>query len=198
MSSNGPNDLKESGHASVRAGTAEKLVQAAATEFNEFGFDGTDTNRIARRAGFAPQTFYRWFEDKIDIFIKVYDLWQEQEAAVLEKLLAENAPDLRLVDAFVAHHRAFLIFRRSLRQLSLENDIMRAARAKSRRNQIARIRIWNPKETRDASELATVLLQLERLTDALAEGELQDMGLDESACRLVLAEQIRALRLPRR
>jgi AcrR family transcriptional regulator len=172
-------------------------VEAAAAEFNEHGFDGTDTNRIARRAGFAPQTFYRWFGDKLAIFIEVYNLWQEQEAAVLDRLLAENAPDIRLVDAFVAHHRAFLIFRRSLRQLSLENDAMRAARAKSRRNQIARIRQWNPKGKRDASQLAAVLFQLERLTDALAEGEVKDMGLDETACRLVLAEHIRVLRAQR-
>ena len=36
-------------------------------EFIESGYAGTDTNRIARRAGFAPQTFYRWFADKTAI-----------------------------------------------------------------------------------------------------------------------------------
>ncbi len=106
----------------ARTGTADKLVEAAASEFNELGFSGTDSNRIARRAGFAPQTFYRWFEDKTEIFIKVYELWQQQEVGVLRKLLAENASDARVVQACVAHHKAFLIFRRSLRQLSAEND----------------------------------------------------------------------------
>jgi AcrR family transcriptional regulator len=43
--------------------TSNDLIAAAAAEFNEFGFSGTDTNRIARRAGYAPQTFYRWFKD---------------------------------------------------------------------------------------------------------------------------------------
>jgi AcrR family transcriptional regulator len=182
----------------VRKETADKLVLAAAAEFNEHGFEGTDTNRIARRAGFAPQTFYRWFEDKVAIFIQVYELWQEQEAGFLAKLLAENAPDMRLVDAAVAHHRAFLVFRRSLRRLSLENDVVRVERAKSRLNQINWIRSWNPNEARGDSELAVVLLQLERLTDALAEGELSDMGLDEAACRLAVAEQISRLRPARK
>src|SRR5580698_4917889 len=94
--------------------TAALLVAAAAAEFNEHGFSGTDTNRIARRAGFAPQTFYRWFEDKIDVFIRVYDLWQAEEARALAPLLAQNAPDEEVAAAAVAHHRAYLQFRRSL------------------------------------------------------------------------------------
>ena len=77
----------------VRSGTAEKLLYAAAAEFNEHGFAGTDTNRIARRAGFAPQTFYRWYEDKIEIFIRVYEYWEGLEAAALQGLLAQNATD---------------------------------------------------------------------------------------------------------
>ena len=52
--------------------TPERLIAAAAAEFREAGFAGTDSNRIARRAGFAPQTFYRWFKDKTEIFIAVY------------------------------------------------------------------------------------------------------------------------------
>src|SRR5262245_40343863 len=108
--------------------TAEKLLQAAASEFNEQGFGGTDTNRIARRAGFAPQTFYRWFEDKVEIFVKTYERWQREELGILRKLLAENASDKRLARACVAHHKAYLVFRRSLRQVSLEDDVVRAVR----------------------------------------------------------------------
>src|SRR5215831_21378833 len=89
----------------TRKGTAEKLVRAAASEFNERGFLGTDTNRIARRAGFAPQTFYRWFRDKTEVFVKVYERWQREEGGVLQRLLEKEAPDARLVQAIVAHHR---------------------------------------------------------------------------------------------
>ena len=87
--------------------TAQRLLDAAADEFNAHGFAGTDTNRIARRAGFAPQTFYRWFEDKTEIFIRVYHAWQMQEAGTLNALLRENAPDAQLVRAAIDHHRAF-------------------------------------------------------------------------------------------
>lgn len=178
----------------VRKGTAEKLVRAAQAEFNERGFDGTDTNRIARRAGFAPQTFYRWFKDKADIFIAVYALWQQEEAEALRNLLEANAPDARLVQACVAHHRGHRVFRRSLRGLSLENEAVRAARAQSRRNQIVFIRGWGGAGDRDSAEIATALLEMERLSDALAEGEFRDMGLSDSAAEAELARIIRSLR----
>jgi AcrR family transcriptional regulator len=178
----------------ARKGTAEKLVRAAASELNEHGFLGTDTNRIARRAGFAPQTFYRWFRDKTEIFIKVYELWQHEEADMLRRLLAEQARDVRLVQAVVSHHRAYLVFRRSLRQLSLENESVREARAHGRLNQIRQIRAWNPDQPDSTAELAVILLQFERLADALAEGEFRDMGLDEQAAETALSRLIRRLR----
>jgi AcrR family transcriptional regulator len=178
----------------VRGDTAAKLIAAAAAEFNEHGFSGTDTNRIARRAGFAPQTFYRWFEDKIDVFIRVYDAWQIEEARALAPLLAQNAPDEEVAAAGVAHHRAYLRFRRSLRQLSLENPTVRAARAASRLRQIERIRLGQGAAAVDAGVLAAWLLEMERLSDALAEGEITDMGLDPAPTQAALAGIIGQIR----
>ena len=175
--------------------TSERLLQAAALEFNEQGFGGTDTNKIARRAGFAPQTFYRWFQDKVEIFVKTYEGWQREEFDAINKLLAESASDMRLVQAVVAHHKAWLVFRRSLRQLSVENDVVRAARARARLGQIAYLRTINPTNlVRDEASLATILLQTERLADALAEGEFRDMGLNKRAGEEALARLIHELR----
>lgn len=176
--------------------TSERLLQAAAIEFNEQGFGGTDTNKIARRAGFAPQTFYRWFQDKVEIFIKTYERWRHEEFGAINKLLAENASDLRLARAIVAHHKAYLVFRRSLRQLSVENDVIRAARAHGRLSQIAYLRNMNPGNLLDDAEIAAILLQTERLADALAEGEFRDMGLNKKAGEEALARLIHELRSP--
>lgn len=174
--------------------TSERLLEAATAEFNEHGFGGTDTNRIARRAGFAPQTFYRWFEDKLDVFIKIYDRWRRDELATLSRLLADNASDARLAQAVIAHHKAYVIFRRSLRLLSVENAAVRVARAESRLSQIAFIRKMNANPGRDDASLAVVLFQTERLADAVAEGEFQDMGLDKRAGERALTRLIRDLR----
>jgi AcrR family transcriptional regulator len=177
-----------------RSDTQRQLLDAAAAEFNEAGYHSTDSNRIARRAGFAPQTFYRWFQDKTDIFIAVYHHWQEEEAAILQKLLSANATDAALADAGVAHHRKYLKFRRSLRQLSYEDARVRKVRAESRRRQIALIRSWAGVSAADEASLAAVLLQLERLSDAVAEGEFRDMGVANTGAKAALAELIGNLR----
>jgi AcrR family transcriptional regulator len=185
------------GHRNSSNNTSERLLEAAATEFNEHGFGGTDTNRIARRAGFAPQTFYRWFQDKEDIFISTYERWTREEFAVLGRLLAKNASAARLAQAIVGHHKAYLIFRRSLRLLSVEKDVVRAARARSRLNQLAYVKSLSPHDARDDAALAAMLLQTERLADALAEGEFRDMGLSKKAGEEALTRLIHDLLGPR-
>jgi AcrR family transcriptional regulator len=181
---------KRTNIAVVRKGkpTSVKLIAAADMEFNQHGFDGTDTNRIARRAGFAPQTFYRWFRDKTEIFLAVYRAWEDDERAMLAKLLARKAPASEMVNAAVEHHRAYKLFRRSLRSLSLENTTVRKARAESRRRQIEQIKSWVAPARPSSVEVATVLLQMERLADAVAEGEFADLGLEDRAAREALAE----------
>ena len=172
--------------------TAELLVAAAAAEFAERGFDGTDSNRIARRAGFAPQTFYRWFDDKTAIFVAVYGQWQLQELGVLQRLVAERAGSAQIARHIIDHHVATRIFRRSMRQLALEEPAVRKARAESRTRQIAAIRTLGCKLK--PAEIAMRLMQMERLSDAIAEGELVDLGLDDRATRLEVARLVDELR----
>jgi len=170
------------------------LLRAAAAEFAERGFGNTDTNRIARRAGFAPQTFYRWYKDKIDIFIQVYQAWISEELKVIAALEAAEAPAERLVDVCVTHHRAYRGFRRNLRQLSLENAKVRAARAESRLRQVNSVRILHPDSLLTPDDIAVALLEIERLADAIVEGEFADMKLGDAAARSKLAAIIRSLR----
>jgi AcrR family transcriptional regulator len=161
-------------------------------EFNDHGFGGTDTNRIARRAGFAPQTFYRWFKDKTEVFVAAYRAWEDAEKAMVDQLLVREAPVEAIVEAAINHHRSYLMFRRSLRQLSVESRTVREARAQSRLRQVEQIRAWMGHG--EAAGLAVRLLELERLSDAVAEGEFADMGLSEVEARAELARIISSLR----
>src|SRR5476651_1495739 len=63
------------------------LVEAAATLFNSVGYNGTDSNRIARAAGYAPGTFYAHFPDKLAIFLAVYDGWVSAELSAMSQTL---------------------------------------------------------------------------------------------------------------
>jgi AcrR family transcriptional regulator len=152
---------------------------------------------IARRAGFAPQTLYRWFEDKTAIFLEVYREWVREQLDRTDALLARNAADSELIDAAMAHHRSYHLFRRSLRQLALTDDRVRKARADSRLQQIERIKRWLEPVQLSTSEIAVFLLEHERLCDAVADGEVRDMGLDDGVASARLEQLYRDLRTQR-
>jgi AcrR family transcriptional regulator len=175
--------------------TGERLIAAATVEFCEHGYFGTDTNKIARRAGFAPQTFYRWFADKTEIFIKVYDQWIANEFAAAQALIDAGASDDLLIESAISFHRQYYIFRRSLRQLAVENPRIRQARANSRRRQIRQLKAWSGQTAAGEAEIGVFLLEHERLCDAVAEGEFVDLGLDDQAIRARLRQLYRDLRL---
>ena len=170
------------------------LIDAAKREFQQHGFGGTDTNKIARRAGFSPRTFYRWFEDKTAIFLAVYATWVQEEFTRIDQLRAQGASESAFIDAVIAHHRAYHIFRRSLRQLTVEDGQVRAARAASRLEQIERIKLRYKPLSLSTAKVAVFLLQYERLCDALADGEFDDLGVGESEVRRQLQRLYEDLR----
>lgn len=172
------------------AETRAALIEAAWREFEEVGYDDTNTNKIAARADFAPQTFYRHFEDKAAIFLAVYDLWVERESAALGAV--RDAGEAAKVA--IRHHRGSRNFRRALRLLSLTDPRIRAARAASRKAQIAglRTRLKHLSGLHDA-ELAARLLLVERLSDACAEGELTDLGIPAATAEEQLANLLRTV-----
>lgn len=178
------------------ATTGDRLIKAALQEFRLHGYYGTDSNKIARRAGFAPQTFYRWFADKTQIFLAVYQMWLEEEQRTLDELISRHAATAQLVDAVIAHHRQFRLFRRSLRQLAVEDAGARKTRADSRKAQIDRIRARSGLADDRSGAIATLLLQIERLADAFAEGEFEDLGFGADAARREMAALIDKLARP--
>jgi len=173
--------------------TATRLIEAATAEFNEHGFSGTDSNKIARRAGFSPQTFYRWFKDKSDVFIAVYRDWQEQERRAIEPLIAAGASTGKIVDAIIKQHSAHRVFRRSLRHMSLEDAGIRQARADSRLRQTEQLMSWKGLPASRRQAVFILLLQLERLADAAAEGELEDAGLTTSGLKTAMVRLLDTL-----
>jgi len=174
--------------------TSEKLIATATQEFARYGYDGTDVNRISRRSGMAPTTFYRCFKDKLDIFLAVYQRWVARERLLMRVLMTLQASDEELVETCVSHHRDHLQFRRSLRLLTCQEPRVRRARALSRLEAIAEIRVWRGERVADDERMALDLIQLERLADTLAEGEMADMALGEAQARADLAAMLRRFR----
>lgn len=162
--------------------TRDRLVATAAEVFNRDGYDGTDTNRIAREAGYSPGSFYKHFPDKRAVFIAVYDAWVAEEWRAVETLLATPAADTprALVELVIALHERWRGFRRSLRALAGIDPEIRRAHLAGRKRQLdtlARLRTRGGRAARgDRARDLLLLYTLERAADALAEGELESLA----------------------
>ena len=172
----------------LRTDTRMALVEAAAAEFEKVGYEQTNTNAIARRAGFAPQTFYRHFKDKLAIFLSAYARWTEEELTVI----SDAASTEDLVRATLRHHETSKLFRRTLRDLSVRVPEVAAARAQSRRRQLEAIAARIPAfAERPAAVQAATLFTFERLCDAVVEGEFERLGVEGDAAVALLTDIVR-------
>ena len=161
------------------------LIAAARREFEEFGFEGTNSNAIARRAGYAPQTFYRHFQDKREIFLAVYEDWSRQEILALET--AQSAD--QIADTLIAHHRAHRVFRQSLRNLTVTDPDVGSARARVRQTQVGALSAQSSVfAAMGASQRITTIFTVERICDAIVDGEYAALGVEPSQSRQCLID----------
>jgi AcrR family transcriptional regulator len=180
--------------------TRRALIEAAAAIFNSDGYHSTDSNRIAREAGYAPGTFYVHFPDKLAIFLEVYESWVSAEWSSIEGIVkaggSARALRRRLSRAVLEHHRKWRTFRASLRALSATDTRVHAARVKSRGRQIETMtRLLRARNT-PAPSRARMLAQLliaEALCDAVAEGDTKQLGVSEAEIMRLLDESAREL-----
>lgn len=180
--------------------TRRALIEAAAKIFNSAGYHGTDSNRIAREAGYAPGTFYIHFPDKLAIFLEVYEKWVSAEWSSIEVILKSGASArairTRLSRAILEHHRKWRTFRASLRALSATDDSVHAARLASRDRQLDTMtRLIRARRTPVPSR-ARMLAQLliaEALCESVADGDAKSLGIREEEIIRLLDESSRDL-----
>ncbi len=189
------------------AATRARLVATAARVFNREGYHGTDSNRLARAAGYAPATFYKHFPDKRTLFLAVYEAWVTAEWAAVERMLRVETPAAthaaRIVAMVVALHRRWRGLRASVRALVATDatarafyraqrcrqlDLMARLGATARSVDVASRRVRSadaaPRRSarrrrrgRSREDAAVLLFTLERVADAIADGELRDLDL---------------------
>jgi AcrR family transcriptional regulator len=206
--------------------TRNRLVEAAGKLFNSVGYFGTDSNRIAREAGYAPGTFYVHFADKREIFLEVYRGWVDSEwraiaaAIAPEKGAGARSPSLRspslrslslrspslrsqslrIAQAVLRHHREWRMFRKSLRALTVTDERVHQARVAQRARQIAQtaelLKARGVSQTR--ARIYANLLLFEILCDAVADGDTATLGLKERDILARLAADVDALLEPGR
>lgn len=167
--------------------TRARLIGAAAEVFNRDGYFGTDSNRLARTAGYAPGTYYKHFPDKRSLFLAAYEQWVSSEWQAVGEALRQGGKPIdiarRVVAHTVRHHRRWRVLRASLRALVATDPLVRTFYRAQRRRQLDLLAAMRraPRATQGRLDDAILLFTLERLCDALADGELREIGLSARA-----------------
>ena len=90
------------------------------------------------------------------------------------------------------HHVEWRIFRGSLRLLAVEENRVRRARAASRERQVETLTRLPENAQRSRVELIAALLTIERLCDAVADGEFEDLSIARDDVLAPIAAALRS------
>jgi AcrR family transcriptional regulator len=179
------------------AETRERLVAAAARLFNRVGYHRTNSNQIAREAGYATGVFYKHFADKREIFLAAYETWVASEWKAVENELSLGATRLatarRLVSLTVDFHSRWKGLRASLLELVFTDARVRRFYRDQRRRQLdlmAKIRKHAGAPSHQREQDAIHLYTMERVGDAIAQGELRHLRLNREVIVAALVKKV--------
>lgn len=87
----------------TRQATRDRILREAASEFAQLGFEQTNINTIAERAGIGKGTIYLYFSSKRDLFIAMLQaIAQRQIDAARKALLSADTLQTQLEALFLA------------------------------------------------------------------------------------------------
>lgn len=160
------------------AATRQALVEAAAVVFKSGGYFNTDTNAIARQAGYAPGSFYKHFSDKAAILLAVYETYAAEEWAGLAAAVAGLQKPIDRLKAglsFLAgHHATWAQFRTDIRTVAALEPGVEAALAANRNRQLdALAELTGLSLRRDTARLVLIRTIAQRLSEAIEDGKAQ-------------------------
>jgi AcrR family transcriptional regulator len=177
------------------AATRAALTDAAAEIFRVQGYFQTDSNAIARRAGYAPASFYKHFADKPAILLAVYETYAAQEWAGISAAArnAAAADRIACVLAFLERfHATWARFRTDLRTVArMEPPVAKTLAAARTRQMAALAGIAELDPLRDGARLLAALALAERYAEILAEAET--LKLDAASVRAAVAAALSGL-----
>jgi len=138
----------------------------------------------ARAAGYSPGAFYKHFIDKREIFLASYGTWVDAEWQEVSAVLAAGGSNRdiarRLVALSVDFHTRWRGLRASLRELVFADAVVRRFYRKQRRRQLDLMAMLRKKRGTRAHRREEDIIHLyttERTYDAIAQGELRELGL---------------------
>ena len=179
--------------------TRARLICTAAEVFNQVPYWETDSNQLAKAAGYSTGTFYRHFRDKREIFVAAYEEfvaeeWENIETQIKPGLTPSESID-RAADALIAHHRRWRVFRGNLRALITYDDDLRELTLRLRRGQLEKIallrRLRGGGVDLGVEGDAIQAMIFERVCDAIADGDFELLGGSEEAAQRIFRDFMR-------
>jgi AcrR family transcriptional regulator len=164
--------------------TRSRLIRTAAEVFNEVPYWETDSNQIAKAAGYSTGTFYRHFKDKREIFVAAYKEFVAEEWAGIESRIEPGQTPGesvdRAADALIEHHRKWRVFRGNLRALVTYDQDLKELTLQLRRGQLEKMsvlrRLRGGGIERSIEGDAIHAMMFERVCDAIADGDFEMLG----------------------
>ena len=106
------------------------IVKSSIRLVNQLGFSGISISKIAKAAKVSPATIYIYFENKQDLFTKIYvDIRNQMSQAGLQdvekqKTIEEKFKSIWLnFFSFAKTHKGYIIYREQFEQTSMIKDI---------------------------------------------------------------------------
>jgi AcrR family transcriptional regulator len=158
--------------------TRAALIGAAAAIFKREGYFATDTNAIARRAGYAPGSFYNHFADKTAILLAVYERYVDLEWRGVRQTAATH-PAGRIVsvlDFIEGLHGEWARFRTDIRTVARLEPAVAKVLAASRAKQMDMLAgLTGRSRAKYGPRLLIALTLVERYADLLTEAKTLDL-----------------------
>lgn len=162
--------------------TRKQLLETAAVLFNRISYFDTNSNKIAREAGFAPATFYRHFNDKKEIFLAAYSYWVNVNWEAIEAIDDQGGPAKEKAAILIEHHHRWKGYRKNLYALAaLDEDAQSFIRAE-RERQIDRLmsRITDQGLGITRASALFSFFSIERAINAIVDNDVAALGIDET------------------
>ncbi|MGE5397293.1 MAG: TetR/AcrR family transcriptional regulator [Chitinophagales bacterium] len=102
-----------------------RIMEAAITEFAEYGYNSANINKIAQNAGVSIGSMYKYFNSKEDLYLTIVHLGVETLKATLEDIVNREA-DLftrieMILQAIQSYSRQYVGLTRLYNEMTTEN-----------------------------------------------------------------------------
>lgn len=80
----------------------KRIIEAAILEFSEKGFENANTNRIAREANISVGSLFKYFNNKIDLFLYIVKLAEAELESQIHSVLSMEKDFFDTVDMILS------------------------------------------------------------------------------------------------